>query len=95
MTARPGLGTLFKWIAARQFRGHHENLRRELERPNRFRTIGRVGRRTSPADQTRPLLHDETGGLRHSARPAAHCSHGRLALAGARYRVCLDAKARA
>jgi uncharacterized protein YndB with AHSA1/START domain len=28
-----GLGTPFKWIAARQFRGYHENLRRELERP--------------------------------------------------------------
>jgi hypothetical protein len=33
MKAPPGLGTLFKWIAARQFRGYHENLRRELERP--------------------------------------------------------------
>jgi hypothetical protein len=33
MKAPPGLGTLFKWIVARQFRGYHENLRRELERP--------------------------------------------------------------
>ena len=33
MKAPPGLGPLFKWIAARQFRGYHENLRRELERP--------------------------------------------------------------
>ena len=33
MKAPPGLGTVFKWIAARQFRGYHDNLRRELERP--------------------------------------------------------------
>jgi hypothetical protein len=33
MKAPPGLGTLFTLIAARQFRGYHENLRRELERP--------------------------------------------------------------
>jgi hypothetical protein len=32
MKAPPGLGPLFKWSAARQFRGYHENLRRELER---------------------------------------------------------------
>jgi ligand-binding SRPBCC domain-containing protein len=33
MKAPKGLGMLFKWMAARQFRGYHENLRRELERP--------------------------------------------------------------
>lgn len=33
MKAPPGLGPLFKRIVARQFRGYHENLRRELERP--------------------------------------------------------------
>jgi uncharacterized protein YndB with AHSA1/START domain len=32
MKAPPGLGALFKWMAARQFRGYHDNLRRELER---------------------------------------------------------------
>jgi hypothetical protein len=33
MKAPPGLGTLLKWIAARQFRGYHDNRCRELERP--------------------------------------------------------------
>jgi carbon monoxide dehydrogenase subunit G len=33
MKAPRVLGTLFKWIVARQFRGYHENLRHELERP--------------------------------------------------------------
>lgn len=33
MKAPPGLGTAFRWMVARQFRGYHENLRRELERP--------------------------------------------------------------
>jgi hypothetical protein len=33
MKAPPGLGPLFEWIAARQFRTYHRNLRRELELP--------------------------------------------------------------
>jgi uncharacterized protein YndB with AHSA1/START domain len=34
MKSPPGLGSLMKWVTARQFRGYHDNLRRELERPS-------------------------------------------------------------
>ena len=34
MKGPPLVGPVLRWMVARQFRGYHENLRRELERPD-------------------------------------------------------------
>ncbi len=49
MKAPPGLGRLFKWMAARQFRGYHENLRREL-----MAAVERATSNTPNPRETRP-----------------------------------------